>query len=392
MRVQTDHLFSYLLEAPDKLVLSNPRKKTETYKKIVIRKLDKGYLAEQYTDKQVFHENIPFSELESFLNRIPFHNYKQLDMWDLSAEHHILIGKDGDLHWTKKQLQENVKMQAKTANREKKYLIPEGTVVAPLVDLGIFTAEGKIVRTMYDKYRQINRFLEMLDDEAGKLAGDETLHIIDFGCGKSYLTFIVYYYFTEIRKQNVHIVGLDLKADVIEHCNEAAAKYGYKNLRFEVGDINGYKADFPVDLVMTLHACDTATDYALFNAIMWDAKLILSVPCCQHEVNKQMTSDELHILTRYGIVKERTAALMTDAIRANLLHCCGYKAQILEFVDLSHTPKNLLIRASKTKIPEPVRKQYLKEAEQLMNAFQLSPCLYRLLKDDIHEMHKNRID
>lgn len=381
MKVQKDQLFSYLLEVPDKLVLSNPRKKSETYRKIVIRKLDKGYLAEQYTDKQVFHENFPFSELESFLQKIAFHAYKQLDMWDQSTEHHVLIGKDGELHWTKKQLQGNVKMQTKTANREKKYLIPEGTVVAPLVDLGIFTAEGKIVRTMYDKYRQINRFLELLDDEAGKLASDETLHIIDFGCGKSYLTFIVYYYFTEIRKQIVHIVGLDLKADVIKHCNEAAAKYGYENLRFEVGDINGYKADFPVDLVITLHACDTATDYALFNAIMWNAKLILSVPCCQHELNKQMASDELHILTRYGIVKERMAALMTDAIRANLLHCCGYKAQVLEFVDLSHTPKNLLIRAGKTKIPEQVRKQYLEETEQLMKTFQLNPCLYRLLKD-----------
>lgn len=381
MKAQTDTLLSYLSEVPDKLVLSNPRKKSEIYRKIVIRKLDKGYLAEQYTEKQVFHENFAFCELQRFMENIPFLAYKQLDMWDASVEHHVLIGKGGELHWTKKQLQGNVKMQAKTANREKKYLIPEGTVVAPLVDLGIFTAEGKIVRTMYDKYRQINRFLELLDDEAGKLAGDETLHIIDFGCGKSYLTFIVYYYFTEIRKQKVHIVGLDLKADVIKHCNEAAEKYGYIDLHFEVGDINGYRADFPVDIVMTLHACDMATDYALFNAIMWKAKLILSVPCCQHELNKQMESDDLHILTRYGIVKERTAALMTDALRANLLHCCGYKTQLLEFVDLSHTPKNLLIRAVRTKIPEQARRQYLEEVERLMESFRLDPCLYRLLKD-----------
>ena len=171
MKAQTDTLLSYLSEVPDKLVLSNPRKKSEIYRKIVIRKLDKGYLAEQYTEKQVFHENFAFCELQRFMENIPFLAYKQLDMWDASVEHHVLIGKGGELHWTKKQLQGNVKMQAKTANREKKYLIPEGTVVAPLVDLGIFTAEGKIVRTMYDKYRQINRFLELLDDEAGKLAG-----------------------------------------------------------------------------------------------------------------------------------------------------------------------------------------------------------------------------
>ncbi len=360
-----------------KLTASKPKSESE-FKKITVSKTDKGYLAEQFTQKQVFHKHIKSSELAEYLINSAS-DFLQINIWTDGTEHIILISKKGHISYKCKRTEENTVL--KNHNRKKHYLIDEGTVVPPLVDMGIFTAEGKVARQMHDKFRQINRFIELINDEI-KDRGYKRINIIDFGCGKSYLTFIVYYYLTEIMKIDANITGLDLKADVIENCNAAAVRYGYSGLKFEIGDINGYKCEEKPDMVITLHACDTATDYALYNAISWGADLIFSVPCCQHELNSQIKSDKFSILTRYGIVKERTSALMTDAIRANLLWYKGYNTQLLEFVDMSHTPKNILIRAVKSQIPEKTKNKYLAEAESLINEFNFDPTLYRLLKQN----------
>lgn len=364
-----------------KIIISKPVQKPAKYRKIMIEKKESYYQASAYTEKQVFHENIPEEELFCYLEQTVIGAYLQVNAWDASYEHMLLVSKKGKVACQRKKTGEDRAKAGASHNRRKKYLLEEGTVIAPLMDMGIFTAEGRVVQSMYDKFRQINRFLEVIEDGL-RGCSCEHLNIIDFGCGKSYLTFILYYYITVIRQMDVDMIGLDLKADVIESCNAAAKKYGYDNLHFEIGDINGFKTPFPVDMVVTLHACDTATDYALYNAVQWNAKMIFSVPCCQHELNQQIQTDNFSLLTRYGIVKERFSALATDAVRANLLEACGYKTQLLEFIDFAHTPKNILIRAVQKKVvPASVRRNYLKEVEQMMDEFHFNPTLYRLLKE-----------
>jgi len=367
-----------------KMVISNPKTKTEEYRKIVVNRKKNGYQIEKYTEKQVFHENIAAEALIERCVQLAG-AYRQVDAWDDVKQYTLLISQKGKCTFKRKMLGAQKAaapaVNTDTHNRKKQYILEEGTVIPPLVDMGIFTQEGKVVRSMYDKFRQINRFIELIDDAVRDTKATQ-LNVIDFGCGKSYLTFILYYYLTEIRHIDAQIIGLDLKADVIANCNKTAEKYGYAGLRFEMGDINGYKAPFDVDMVITLHACDTATDFALYNAIRWNARMIFSVPCCQHELNAQMKPENLSILSNYGIIQERFAALATDAIRGNLLEYCGYKTQLLEFVDFAHTPKNILIRAMSRPItPKALRAKKLTEAEALMREFRFEPTLYRLVKD-----------
>lgn len=367
-----------------KVVISNKLNKDIEYNKINIELKEKNnieyYQVEKYTDKQVFHENIEKDMLNEKMLEYIDGNYKQVGAWSKEYTYDLKISKKGKVFLGRKK-SDNSKLVNKSHNREKNYILKEGMIIQPLIDLGVFTKDGKVVNSKYDKYKQINRFIEIIDDEIKK-NNDKELTILDFGCGKSYLTFVLYYYFVEIKKINVKMIGLDLKADVIKKCNEIAKKYNYKSLHFELGDINGYKYTDNVDMVITLHACDTATDYALYNAIKWNAKMIFSVPCCQHEFNSQMKSEDLSILTRYGIIKERVAALMTDAVRGNLLEAIGYKTQLLEFIDIAHSPKNILIRASKSKISREKKESSLMEVDNIMKEFNLEPTLFNLLKKD----------
>ena len=367
-----------------KIVISNKVKKDEKYNKIAINlkenNKNKFYQIEKFTDKQVFHENIKINEISDKVGELIFGNYKQMTAWSNNEIFDLKISKKGKIFLGKKK-NDNSKIVAKGHNKEKNYILKEGMIIEPLIDLGVFTKEGKVVNSKYDKYKQINRFIEIIDDEIKKNDYKE-LTILDFGCGKSYLTFVLYYYFVEIKKINVKMIGLDLKEDVINKCNEIAKKYKFDNLHFELGDINGFKYNNKVDMVITLHACDTATDYALYNAIKWNAKMIFSVPCCQHEFNHQMKAENLDILTKYGIIQERVAALMTDSVRGNLLECAGYKTQLLEFIDISHSPKNILIRASKSNLSKDKKEKSLKQVEDLKKEFNFNPTLYNLLKDD----------
>ena len=387
-----EELVSYLeiifKDQIQKMIISNPQAKSEPVKKIVIEKIKDGFQIAQYTEKQVFHENVAVKGVEEKCAKLIAGKYRQVNAMSDLSEHIILISKKGACNYKVKKNANDKIVAAKAKdghNRKKNYILQEGMEIEPLVDMGVFTKDGKVVNSMYDKYKQINRFIEILDDEVAKQKL-EKLNVIDFGCGKSYLTFVVYYYLTKVLNLEVNMIGLDLKADVIKKCNEAAKKYGYDTLHFELGDINGYQAPFDVDMVITLHACDTATDFALYNAITWNAKMIFSVPCCQHELNKQIAPKSLELLSRYGIIKERFCALATDAIRANLLEYCGYKTQLLEFVDLDHTPKNILIRAIKRgMVPKNVREKSIKEVEALRKEFDFEPMLYKLLALDCDE-------
>lgn len=367
-----------------KIVISNKVKKDEKYNKIAINlkenNKNKFYQIEKFTDKQVFHENIKINEISDKVSELIFGNYKQMTAWSNNEIFDLKISKKGKIFLGKKK-NDNSKIVAKGHNKEKNYILKEGMIIEPLIDLGVFTKEGKVVNSKYDKYKQINRFIEIIDDEIKKNDYKE-LTILDFGCGKSYLTFVLYYYFVKIKNINVKMIGLDLKEDVIKKCNDIAKRYNYENLHFELGDINGFKYNNKVDIVITLHACDTATDYALYNAIKWNSKMIFSVPCCQHEFNSQMKANELSILTKYGIVQERVAALMTDSVRANLLECVGYKTQLLEFIDIAHSPKNILIRASKNNISKEKKEKSLNEVNNLIRTFNFNPTLYNLLKND----------
>ena len=363
-------------------VLSNPRDKEMASKVKVRPLLHKDQLVfqvETFKNNQAFHENLDAGQAAERLFE-HMQNMKQMQFETAKFAYSVLISKKGKVTIKKKaQKCENLKADL-SHNRKKQYILEEGMKVPFLQDLGVMTQEGKIVRTRFDKFRQINRFLEFIEDILPQLPKDRELTILDFGCGKSYLTFAMYYYLHEMKKYDIRIIGLDLKSDVIRHCNELSKKYGYEKLVFLEGNIADYTGCDEVDMVVTLHACDTATDFALEKAVEWNAKVILSVPCCQHELNRQMENEILKPLMKHGLIKERMAALVTDALRAEYLEREGYHVQILEFIDMEHTPKNILIRAIRTD-KKAENDEVIRRCEEFLH---VSPTLGRLLGKGEH--------
>jgi SAM-dependent methyltransferase len=334
-----------------RIVISNPSDKQGVSKVKVRPLLLKGSLifqAEELVGNQAFHKNYTAGECISYIVDLLDGTLRQMELESRKGQVRVLMSKKGSPSI-------KIKRQQKIAapspvlqhNRQKSYILEEGTPVPFLVDLGVMTAEGKVIASRYDKFRQINRFLEFIEDILPRLDKSRENVIIDFGCGKSYLTFAMYYYLHELKGYLIRVIGLDLKQTVIDDCNRLGERYGYDKLKFYHGDIASYEGVDHVDMVVTLHACDTATDYALAKAVRWGASVILSVPCCQHELNKTMHQELMAPVFQYGLIRERMAALYTDALRAEILENQGYRTQILEFIDMEHTPKNILIRGVK---------------------------------------------
>ena len=377
-------LSPFLSDRLYQIILSNPRQKEGVFKVKIRPVMVKGILCFQETSwegTQVFHENHGKEEMLERILSCMERDFKQLEAESMEGRLNVLVSKKGKV--TTKIKKNKAEALAGTPdmshNRTKKYILKEGVAVPFLVDLGVQTREGQIVKSRYDKFKQINRYLEFVEDILPTLKKKGTIHIIDFGCSKSYLTFALYYYLHELKNMDVQITGLDLKTDVINHCNLLAESYGYENLRFYQGDISTFKGEEDIDMVVTLHACDTATDYAIEKAVKWNARVIFTVPCCQHEVNKQIENEMLAPVLKYGLLKERMAALITDGVRANLLEEWGYDTQILEFIDMEHTPKNILIRAVKRE-GKAASTHKVTQVDQMTRALKIETTLQKLLK------------
>ena len=371
-------------------LLSNSRHPEQTQKVKIRPVLIREELLFQetaYRGTQAFHENFTAEQLTDRICTALQEQFRQGEFSAKTLQATVLVSKKGKLTLKVKNsgkaprtaASEEEELQALAHNRTKHYILEEGKPVDFLVGLGVQTPDGRVTRARFDKFRQINRYLEFIEDVIDELPKDRTIRIIDFGCGKSYLTFAMYYYLHELQHRDIQVTGLDLKTDVIQHCNELAEKLGYDRLKFERGDISTYEGTDVADMVVTLHACDLATDYALDKAVKWGARVILAVPCCQHELNRQIKCDPLKPVLKYGIIKERVAALLTDALRANLLEQQGYETQILEFIDMEHTPKNLLIRAVKKNGMRPKKSADIGTVEELLH---VAPTLEKLLNNE----------
>lgn len=360
-----------------KLVFSQRRKNDFEFSKISAKpfasKQGEMWQIEKIKGAQAFHENFNKEEFLRWIDCVAKNNFSQCCITAEGMTLHYTIFPDKT---KRKQTENKVKnSEKKSHNNEKKYLLNPGENIQALVDLGVFTKDFKVVNQKYDKYKQINRFIEIVDDSFKSFGKDEVT-ILDFGCGKSYLTFIIYYYFTYIKKIKATVIGYDLKEDVVKNCNEIAKRYGYENLKFYVNDVTkGELFKGEVDMVITLHACDTATDFALFHAIENKVERIFSVPCCQHEICSSIKKGgDFDILLTHGLFKERFSALLTDSVRAEILKKCGYEVDVIEFVDFAHSPKNLMLRCKLKKS----RKPNLDDLKELQNKYGFNQKLLEL--------------
>ncbi len=327
--------------------ISQPRQKSNELKRVKLKPVElKGaytiQLEYQY-ERILKHENVPLEQFAPHFDTL-LEQFRQIHAQFTDQSVQVQLSKKNKVLW-KSDKQAVAKKVDLSHNRKKRYLLDDSTPYPFLIRLGVQTEDGKVKKQKYDKFRQINRFVEFIDDSLHYLPKDRTIRILDFGSGKSYLTFALYHYLKVEKGLNIRVTGLDLKKEVIEECNRIAADLGYEDLEFLVGDINDYNEETSVDMVVTLHACDVATDMALARAVRWGAKVILSVPCCQHELNRQLHAPALDVMLQHGLIRERFASLATDSIRAELLSLVGYDTQLLEFIDMEHTPKNILIRA-----------------------------------------------
>lgn len=396
-----------------KIVLSSPkiRNTSNCFEKVILEVFNDNVYISKYTEKQVFNENIVYSYnmLYNFFKANDYNmlNFKQINIFtvfnnssgNIFYEKRILISKKFKMNILKKQIlsQNTIDKLEKILNstiqdNEKNYLLKKEKDIVynipALIDIGVVNEKYEIVKSKNAKFKQINRFLEIIYDSVKNILDkrkikdkENPINIVDFGCGKSYLTFVIYHYLKEIAKINVKIIGLDLKENVIKNCNNIANKYNYTDLNFYVGDIQNAKVMKDVDIIISLHACNTATDFSIINGVNWGAKAILAIPCCHHELNKKINPINLKILSRYGLIQERISALLTDAIRANTLIYNGYSVKILEFVDMEHTPKNILIKAEKTNISKKDKEKALNEIKTIKDELNTELEIFKILKN-----------
>jgi len=365
-------------------IFSGIKNKSEkTFNKVTIKKVtiknEERHQFEYIYDKNVEHKNLNDDETSAEICHLIESYFKQAVINTVAHDYHILVSKKGEAKIKKKAATR--KFEEASHNRKKKYILNEGEHSAFLMELGIMTEQGKIVNSKYDKFKQINRYLELVSDCIPYLDKNKTIRIIDFGCGKAYLTFALYDYLVLKMGYNVEIVGLDLKENVIKFCSDLARKLNYDDLRFEQGDIKGFNQLGEIDMVISLHACNTATDDALARAVNWGAKVILAVPCCQHELLKKIKNEKMAPMMKYGIIKEKVSSLLTDSLRANVLEIMGYRTQVLEFIDMEHTPKNIMIRAFFEDTPkiDKVVNQY----KEFKNEWQISPYIEEAFGADL---------